>query len=220
MLGFDFPFGYPFNSSLGGGLSAAQNISKILFSDHNDANNRFGAATILNRSISPHKGPFWGCPPALENQYLSTTKPPFQHEHFQEWRMVERYLKSKKHRIMNVWQLLGQGSVGSQTLTGLKALHDLYMRPELTNNIKFWPFNTKWDQDLSGIILTEVWPSLNDLSAYTHPIKDARQVMACRDWILEHEARNTLSNLFKAPDRLSLSDQQKCEQEEGWILGV
>lgn len=121
---------------------------------------------------------------------------------------------------MNVWQLLGQGSVGSQTLTGLKALHDLHLAPDLKPALKFWPFDTKWNLDLNGIILTEVWPSLNDISVYKHPIKDARQVTACRDWILKHDARNTICDLFKAPEWLSPVDRQQCEQEEGWILGV
>lgn len=134
--------------------------------------------------------------------------------------MVERYLKGKKYRIMNVWQLLGRGSVGSQTLTGLKALYELHSEAGLKDPVKFWPFDTQWNQDLDGIILTEVWPSLNNISAYTHPIKDARQVLACRDWILEHDARNTLVDLFKAPACLSTADRQKCRQEEGWILGV
>jgi hypothetical protein len=220
LIGFDFPFGYPFNSSIGGGLTAAQRISKLLFSDHRDANNRFDAAATLNRQISLYKGPFWGCPSAFTNEDLSTTKPPFHHENFQEWRIVERYLKDKKHRIMNVWQLLGQGSVGSQTLTGLKALNDLYSVQDLKPALKFWPFDTKWNLDLNGIILTEVWPSLNNFSAYTHPIKDACQVMACRDWILKHNAGNTIRELFEAPEWLSPAERQQCEQEEGWILGV
>ncbi|USG61886.1 hypothetical protein NBZ79_02720 [Sneathiella marina] len=220
LIGFDFPFGYPFNCGIGGGLTAAQKMSSILYSDLRDANNRFEAAAILNKKISPHKGPFWGCPTAFKSEQLSITKPPFQHQTFQEWRIVERYLKEKKFRIMNVWQLMGRGSVGSQTLTGLKALHDLHLDANLKRSLKFWPFNTKWNHDLDGIILTEVWPSLNDLAAYSHPVKDARQVLACRDWILDHDAKGTLRNLFNAPKWLSVEDRQKCEQEEGWILGV
>jgi hypothetical protein len=220
LVGLDFPFGYPFNSSMGGGREAAHTISELLFSTSTDANNRFDAAALLNLRISGKEGPFWGCPTAFKSDSLTTTKPPFKHTKFQEWRLVEQFLRSKNHRIMNVWQLLGQGSVGSQTLTGLKALYDLCLEVGFTKPVKFWPFETDWDENLDGIILTEVWPSLNSLSDFPHQVKDARQVLACRDWVRLHDNQNSLTELFRAPDWLSAGDRSKCLQEEGWILGV
>ena len=199
---------------MSGGRSAAQNLTDTLFSDERDSNNRFQVASMLNTEISNRPGPFWGCPAAAETPSLTRTKPPFDHTGFNEWRIVERHLLDQKYRIMNVWQLLGQGSVGSQTLTGLAALAGL------AEEAKFWPFETNWDGDLEGTILTEIWPSLNSPDVYDHPIKDARQVMACRDWFLGHLNVGTAKDLFAVPDWLSEEESEKCQSEEGWILGV
>ena len=40
-VGFDFPFGYPAGSGLGGGRAAAKRIAQTLQSDTQDRNNRF-----------------------------------------------------------------------------------------------------------------------------------------------------------------------------------
>ena len=122
---------------------------------------------------------------------------------------------------MNVWQLLGQASVGSQTLTGLHELSQFSNALELSEkNVKFWPFETGWSNDLKGVILAEAWPSLQNFNAYAHPIKDARQVMACCDWLSGYNNRNEIKELFAAPDDLPAGDRQKVETEAGWILGL
>ncbi|TNE39123.1 MAG: hypothetical protein EP348_03940 [Alphaproteobacteria bacterium] len=219
-VGFDFPFGYPAGSGMGGGRQAAEKIEKLLYSDEKDANNRFEAAALLNADISPHPGPFWGVPPAKESAQLTVKKPSFAHEHFAEWRIAEKYLRDKKYKIMNVWQLLGQASVGSQTLTGLRELAILARHPALAPRVKFWPFETGWDADLDGIILTEIWPSLTDYSKFPHLIKDAQQMMGARDWILRKMKAGRLRAAFAAPHWLTASEKRAAEMEEGWILGV
>lgn len=220
LLAFDFPFGYPAGCSLGGGREAASKISRHMICDERDGNNRFEVANLLNQQISDFSGPFWGCPSSKNLSHLSHKKPPFRHTGFNEWRVVERHLRSKKLRIMNVWQLLGQASVGSQTLTGLFELHSFVSELGAEKSVKFWPFDTDWEKKLEGVIVTECWPSLNDLSSETHSIKDARQVNATLKWLKKHQEKGTLTSLFQAPEFLSASDRQKCEKEEGWILGV
>ncbi|PHQ68759.1 MAG: hypothetical protein COB93_09815 [Sneathiella sp.] len=222
-VGFDFPFGYPAGSGLGGGRKAAAIIASDLVSDELDANNRFDVAGRLNEQISPHHpGPFWGCPPSSQSDQLTSKKPPFLQENFKEWRIVEKHLRDNKKQttISAVWKLYTIGSVGSQTLTGLKCLHDLGGDPEFAMATRYWPFETRWDADLDGIILTEIWPSLNAHDTYDHAIKDARQVLACRDWFIDHQRAGTAKALFAAPDWLSRQEQEKCRTEEGWILGV
>ena len=222
-VGFDFPFGYPAGSSLGGGRAAAINIAQLLTSDELDRNNRFEVASHLNTQISGRTGPFWGCPSTAETAYLTAKKPEdFSFDDFMEWREVERFLREEKreHSISSVWKLYTAGSVGSQSLTGLKELNDLARQPDLSHRIKFWPFETNWEQDLDGIILTEIWPSLNSHASYDHPIKDARQVLACRDWLLERIAAGNAREVFSAPGWLSSAAERKCRIEEGWILGV
>ena len=221
-IGFDFPFGYPAGSGLGGGRAAAARIALDLTSDETDKNNRFDVAARLNEEISGRMGPFWGCPAAAETACLTAKKPMFTHDEFMEWRIVEKYLRTvkKEHSISTVWKLYTSGSVGSQSLTGLKELNDLARKPDIAHRIKFWPFETNWDADLNGIILTEIWPSLNNQASYDHPIKDARQVLACRDWLLEQIAAGKVREAFSKPDWLLQSDENKCRVEEGWILGV
>lgn len=222
MVGFDFPFGYPAKCGMGGGRNAAHKIASVLISDEHDGNNRFEVAAQLNAHLSGFPGPFWGCPARFQCDDLTQKKPPFKHHNFQEWRIVEKYLREerKMHSISEVWKLYTTGSVGSQTLTGLKELHNLSKDSVFKDRIKFWPYETEWAKDLNGIILTEIWPSLNNLDPYNHSIKDARQVLACRDWFKQHMTQRTARQLFGPPDWLSSTDRDKCRDEEGWILGV
>ncbi|MBL4740680.1 MAG: hypothetical protein JKY12_06785 [Sneathiella sp.] len=220
LFAFDFPFGYPTGSKIGGGRKAAELLSQHLISSENDKNNRFEVGSILNRELSAAPGPFWGHPKSMEFPNLSWSKPPFIHDEFKEWRLVEHHLKTFGHRIMNVWQLLGQGSVGSQTLTGLAALHRFSQIKQVNEKVSFWPFDTHWDKSLAGIILAEVWPSLSDYNSIDHPIKDARQVLACLEGLSQKNKENKISSFFAAPTCLSKEDKMQCEREEGWILGV
>ncbi|GLQ05733.1 hypothetical protein [Sneathiella chinensis] len=220
LLAFDFPLGYPAGSGLGGGYEAGQKIARYLETDARNGNNRFQVANLLNGQFSPQAGPFWGRPKALDLPDLDWRKPPFRHDHFREWRQVEAHLRADGHKIMNVWQLLGQGSVGSQTLTGLDALYHLARSQGPDMPVRFWPFDTGWDKDLNGVILAELWPSLTPSDAIDHPVKDARQVTAARDWLLKHQEAGTLSAQFAAPDWLKEDERAASEKEEGWILGV
>ena len=159
---------------------------------------------------------------ASASPQLTIKKPVFSHDNFHEWRIVEKYLREKKKQttISSVWKLYTTGSVGSQSLTGLKELGDFAQIPETAHRVKFWPFETNWEADINGIVLTEIWPSLNNHGGYDHPIKDARQVLAARDWLLEKIADGTAQEAFSRPAWLSTEDEKKCRMEEGWILGV
>ena len=220
LLAFDFPMGYPVGSSLGGGRVAGRLLADMLTRNPDDGNNRFDVAGRLNKQLSPLPGPFWGHPASSTYQDLSRTKPPFNHSWFREWRLVEAELKSRGHRIMNVWQLLGQGSVGSQTVTGLAELYSFAKNPALKDQVRFWPFETRWEQNLDGIILAELWPSLGQYEEISHPIKDARQVIASRNWLSRKQRDGEIKDLFSPPDCLTAEEQKMCETEEGWILGV
>ncbi|MEH6476863.1 MAG: hypothetical protein V7727_14320 [Sneathiella sp.] len=220
LFAFDFPFGYPAGSQMGGGKATGRRIANLLHSDDQDRNNRFEVADILNGQIAEADGPFWGCPKAKSLKNLTTTKPAFTHTAFAEWRLVEKRLRDRGKRIMNVWQLLGQGSVGSQTLTGLAELFSFSEKFGQTKSVRFWPFETNWDEQLDDIILAEVWPSLNDFDRIDHPIKDARQVIACLNWLWDHNARGSIKRLFAAPDDLDKDARLLAQNEEGWILGL
>lgn len=221
-VGFDFPFGYPSGCGLGGGRQAALRIARHLTSDERDKNNRFEVAARFNRALSDRSGPFWGCPAAASSDDLAMTKPPFPFPDFGEWRIAETYLKEKerRHSLSSVWKLYTTGSVGSQALTGLRELALLATEADIAPRVRFWPFETDWEKHLDGIILTEIWPTLRDETEYDHPIKDARQVLASRDWLLGEMAQGTVRAAFAAPLWLDSIREKICREEEGWILGV
>src|SRR5262249_12190731 len=118
------------------------------------------------------------------------------------------------------WKLYTRGSVGSQTLLGLPAIHALLNHPALARRSCWWPFDTGWDQNLTGIVHAEVWPSLANHRVAPYPIKDARQVAAARDWALALDAAGRLRPCFARPSGLAPAAAAACLGEEGWILNA
>jgi len=217
LVGFDFPFGYPGGSGLGGGRVLAERLAGLIEDAPDGHNNRFIVAAQLNAELGTSEGPFWGCPRAIVEPMLKPTKPRYD-ERFQERRIVDRTLA---HRgIMPPWQLLGRGSVGGQMLLGLPMLHRLTGDPRFGSRVRIWPFETGWDDDLTGVVLAEIWPSLNDHACVAHPIKDARQVVATCDWLLRADAAGRLAPYLTRPRQLSPNELRTCEREEGWLVGA
>jgi hypothetical protein len=105
-------------------------------------------------------------------------------------------------------------------LLGLPIVHRLLNHPAFAARAKVWPFETDWDADLAGVVLAEMWPSLNDHHRQPHSIKDARQVAASRDWLLATDAADRLRGFFARPSDLTKSALRICEREEGWIVGA
>lgn len=128
-------------------------------------------------------------------------------------------MRGRKKKIMTLWQLLGSGSVGSQVLTGLPVLHQISQ--ELAPRaVRYWPFETDWENNLLGIVYGEIWPSLTDHEHIDHPIKDARQVLACRDELWQRNLAGTIVDDFRKPKALNEVLTGRIITEEGWILGV
>ncbi len=218
LVGFDFPFGYPAGSGLGGGRRLARRLADLIEDAPDGRNNRFDVAARLNAELGSPPGPFWGCPAAAASPVLRSTKPSYDERTFKERRLADRQLAHRQ--IMPVWQLLGRGAVGSQMLLGLPMVHRLTAHAAFGDRVRIWPFETGWDDDLSGVVLTEMWPSLNDHKSQPHPIKDARQVSATRDWLLRVDAAGRLQALFARPDGLTRTELRLCQREEGWIVGA
>ena len=218
LIGFDFPFGYPAGSSLGGGPGFAARLAGLIEDGATGDNNRFAVAARLNTEIGSPPGPFWGCPPARATAALTVTKPSFAGRPFAERRLAEQWLRPRQ--IMTTWQLLGRGAVGGQILLGLPALHRLASSPVFGSRVAIWPFQTGWDADLAGIVIAEIWPSLCDHAAQPFPVKDARQVAATRDWALAADGAGRLRAALARPQSLSARDAAICESEEGWIVGA
>ncbi|MEM1364515.1 MAG: precorrin-8X methylmutase, partial [Pseudomonadota bacterium] len=123
--GFDFAFGYP--------KGAAERIARkphwkelwsVLSTQVQDradnASNRFEVADNINEFAFGGRGPFWGHPVHGRYHSLQPTKP-VDETGVPEGRLSERYTQAAK----SVWQLYGNGAVGSQTLLGIPALYAL-----------------------------------------------------------------------------------------------
>jgi hypothetical protein len=220
LVGWDFPHGFPRGSGLGGGRATAALLAALIEDAPDGANNRFEMAAYLNRKLGRAPGPFWGCPAARASADLSDRRCSFHARGFAEWRLADDLLRRRGTGIQSVWKLYTRGSVGSQTLLGLPAIHRLLTDPELAARSRLWPFETGWDRMLDGIVHAELWPSLADHAAEPYPVKDARQVAAARNWALALDAEGALGAWFARPDGLSGAEAAACLAEEGWILNA
>ena len=212
LVGFDFPMGYPagFAARLTGQARASavwEWLAARITDGADNANNRFAVAAEVNNRLGG-AGPFWGRPSALK-----IPDPPFTKAvdyaalSLSEFRSVERLAKGAK----SVWQLMGAGSVGSQSLMGLPMVHRLAQ-----DGAAVWPF----DHTAARVVVAEVYPSLlaravaRDLArAGEKAVKDEAQVrlLALALWRLGQSGG--LAALWQVPDGVART-------EEGWILGA
>ncbi|MSO77349.1 MAG: hypothetical protein EXQ87_10655 [Alphaproteobacteria bacterium] len=218
LVGFDFPFGYPAGSGMGGGRGLAARLSALIVDGADGANNRFAVAARLNHDLNGGRpGPFWGCPDAAVQPTLTRRKSERQGE-FSDHRLVDRRLIALG--IQSCWKLYTTGSVGSQMLMGLPAIDRLLAHPSFGGRCRLWPFETEWDAHLDGIVVTEIWPSLFAHQDERHAVKDARQVRAVCRWAATEDRRGRLRQAFARPADLSHEASARVLGEEGWMFGV
>lgn len=132
-----------------------------------------------------------------------------------EWREVEAMLRRHGSHPQSVWKLLGAGSVGSRTLTGIPVLHRLRQDPRLAAVSKVWPFEVEVPELREGqgaIVHAEIWPSLDAGADEAGMVRDQAQVIRLVEFFRQRDLSGTLSNSFIVPS--------PAAAEEGWILGV
>ncbi|NND74049.1 MAG: cobalamin biosynthesis protein CbiG [Ilumatobacter sp.] len=224
LLGVDFSLGFPRGTAAALGLAGSpwertwQLLAAEITDDERNVNNRFDVADRLNRTVSPGPGPFWGCPPARSTAALSTTRPTPNDAWPPVWRHVEAHLRESGHRPFSAWQLLGAGSVGSQSLVGIAALARL--RATLGARLAVWPFSTGLAAPDGGadVVVAEVWPSMWPYDVPAGAVKDAVQVETTAAALTTLDRRGALVDRFTPPlDEGIASD---VVGEEGWVLGV
>ena len=236
LLGFDLPLGYPagtaerlkLDAEPAGRWSAMwRYLERAIVDKPDNLNNRATVAARMNRTMTDGPRPFWGAPrPGDANTMLSKTKPADQLAGLPEFRETERRTQGRgKAGAKPVWQLTGNGSVGSQALMGIPAVKRL--ADELGERGAVWPFTTGWrapsPAELAGLdaVIAEVYPAL--VPATPQPGEspaDRVQVRTlCEHWSRLDEA-GRLAPLFAAPKDASLELVEAVEGEEGWILGV
>jgi precorrin-8X/cobalt-precorrin-8 methylmutase len=247
LLGFDFPFGYAGGLALRLGLSIRnevgqaslrefhqgrgaclagsawraiwQEYEKLIEDDENNRNNRFCVANELNRRISDGHFPFWGRPAGQNGHwpYLAA-RHHYRHEQegLAERRQVDRLVPSAQPG----WKLYGNGSAGSQALTGIPVLERLKRRfPAL----QIWPFETGLappDLAAAGAVLVEIYPSLFLRSCGDGQVKDEAQMRATVAHFADLDRRGALGRLFCGDPKLTAEQRRIATMEEGWVLGV
>ncbi len=229
LVGFDFSLGYPagfaarLRPNAPNWLSVWKEIAGRIRDGDDNANNRFEVAAVLNEKISGGTFPFWGCPDTEARANLGKTKPPgFEGGGLSELRMTERAVPGAQP----VWKLHYQGSVGSQTLTGIPCVFSLRHHPWLSDATRIWPFETglgpmkKRNTIGRRLVFAEVYPSMIAPRVQSGDIKDAVQVRALAEHFAALDANDALAPLFAGPGPLSANERHVIESEEGWILGV
>ena len=222
LLGVDVSLGYPGGTARLLGLTGTPweamwgLIADLIEDDERNRNNRFEVAAELNRRIGDESGPFWGCPAAWAGQHLHPTKPAaFAVD---EFRSTERRLQEAGLHPASNWQLLGVGSVGSQTLTLLAVLAQLRARRH--GRFEVWPFTTALnspDIDVGEVVVAEVWPTMFPVGSPGGVVADEAQVGATVLAVQAADGADELSAWF-AP-RMCRADRERVVAEEGWILG-
>lgn len=244
LLSIDVALGYPAGTAHGAGLVAGhddrpwESMWRHLATTYQEGernrpsrdHDRWSVASDLNRRLvaSGHGLRFWGCPPRRANEHLTTTKPPDARTAAD--RECEARLRTAGLRPFPVWQLLGAGSVGSQTLTAIPMLEALRHEPDLAGRVVVWPFETGIDQAKvsstladASVVIAEIWPGTLTsatvdacIPVHSPDVKDARQVTALARHLRTLDRNAQLLAHF-CPE-LDEATATRVVDEEGWIL--
>lgn len=237
LVGVDFSLGYPAGTAAVLGLDADIDpdagsspstaasswramwdlLELEIVDDGRNANNRFEVAARLNAIVADGPGPFWGCPPARRSSTLTSTKVP--PDPLAEWRTTESVLRARGRRPFSSWQLLGAGSVGSQSLLGIAALSSLVGHLKAGGvGVDVWPFTTGLAAPERPIVFCEIWPTLVELPPLHGRVRDDVQVETVARHLARADHDGELAARF-SPD-VAEDDREKVEREEGWVLGA
>jgi hypothetical protein len=123
-----------------------------------------------------------------------------------------------------VFRLFGNGSVGSQAITGIPRLHALRTLPALQEVSAVWPFETGWAPAGGGygwltgiqVVLAEIYPSVRD--PLPDVVRDRGQVRAMWHWARDLDQANALLPRFAHPIALPPANDTSVLAAEGWVL--
>jgi precorrin-6Y C5,15-methyltransferase (decarboxylating) len=222
LVGFDFSFGYPMGT--GQKLSGQSHwratwrkIAAVIEDGADNSSNRFEAAARLNVEHFAEAPMFWGHPQGRDYVGLSATKPAPLAASLPELRMAERRAKGAQ----SVWKLTYPGSVGSQTLLGIAQLSKFLDAQPDQEQIKVWPFETGFAQNLSApCIFAEIFPSLFPVVMADGRVRDELQVEMLAVQFAEFDRDDALETLLAQPQDLTEPELEAVLCEEGWILGL
>jgi hypothetical protein len=228
LLGFDFPLGFP------RGLAAAlklpgetpwqavwTQVDRMVKDKVDNTNNRFGAASEINRRLTGGPFPFWGCPP---KDALTTLQPKRTRAHGPEDLPEFRHAELVAKGASPIWKLYYNGSVGGQALLGIPAVRRL--KTARGEAMKIWPFETGFRPltaaDLAEVevVAAEVYPSLLKVQPAAGEVKDLAQVRATAEHFARLDEAGKLGAVFGPAKTTAPDTVVDAEREEGWILGA
>lgn len=230
LVGVDFGLAYPVGFAEAAGLDPAlppweavwAHLGAVVVDDERNANNRWQVAADLNARLGAHQ--FWGAPPSRAGEHLPRRKP--LDPPLPALRPCETVLRSAGGQPpKSMWQLLGAGSVGSQSLLGIAMLQRLRTDPTLRDRVRVWPFETGFTTDPTGgaddaIVFAEVWPSMLHLDPADHPVKDAQQVIGLTRLFRTLDAAGEFGQCFTPhlPGGLPGEVANEAVHHSGWVL--
>ena len=232
LVGFDFALGYPSGTAAALGLGPPAEpawqrmhtyLSEWVSETADNSNTRFALAAQMNQILSGGPHPFWGVPANKRSPYLQPKKGVFSDHHaLSEQRLAERWIKSRfKASPKSVWQLLGAGAVGSQSLLGIPTL--TYFR-QVVEQTQIWPFETGFQAltetrlHQTRCVFAEVYPSTLNWVQNPDEVRDAAQVRSLCEQFYALDKQGQLGAAFGPPDSLERGKIAQIEGEEGWIL--
>ncbi|MEM6746192.1 MAG: cobalamin biosynthesis protein CbiG [Pseudomonadota bacterium] len=224
LAGFDFSFGYPAGAAAAiTGAASWQALWSFLAEhvgdDEQNANNRFAVADALNRDVFAEEPKFWGRPPHRADLTSLPAKKSVIYGAIAEHRLAEGHFT----RAQPVWKMFTTGSVGGQSMMGIKHLEALRCAPGLKDIIRVWPFETSFDQDLPGapsVVVCELYPSAFPVDAREGEVIDQAQVRSVVEYLVSADLAGELRPLLAAPPGSSPAGQALMLAEEGSIMGA
>ncbi len=228
LLGFDFPLGFPRGFAAALKLSTEapwrtvwDQLDKMVKDKPDNTNNRFGAASEINRRLTGGPFPFWGCPP---KDALTTLQPKRTRDHGPDDLPEMRHADLAAKGASSIWKLYYNGSVGGQAILGIPALRRLKLaRGEA---LRVWPFETGFkplnEADLDGVdvVAAEVYPSLLKPAPVAGEVKDLTQVRALAEHFAKLDEAGKLSAVFGPAKDTPEAVVEDAQTQEGWILGA
>ena len=232
LIGFDFALGYPEGTARALKLKdpAWASMWAFLAKDVRDkadnTNNRFAVAAKMNRLMTDEPRPFWGAPANDQQRWLAGTKPVHGPDLPPLLRRAEQVTQGRAGRAgaKTVWQIYGNGTVGSQAIVGVPAVKRL--ADELGAKGAVWPFTTGWRapsaDELKPLdaVIAEVYPSLFPATAEAGETPDRAQVRTTCEHFARLDETGKLAAAMSAPKGADEATVAAVENEEGWILGV
>lgn len=232
LIGFDFAMGYPAGTAAALDLDIESTppwrathdyLAARIVEANDNSNNRFALAAQMNESMTGTAHPFWGAPSSKTSPMLAPRKGDFSPAgSLSEHRLAEGWIKSQfAAHPKSVWQLLGAGAVGSQSLLGIATVS--YLRAHLPGTA-LWPFETGFAEmttkslEAAPCILAEIYPSTLSITPKTGEVLDQAQVMALSKHFESLDSAGILGGAFNLPDSISSREIHKIIGEEGWIL--